>query len=286
MKAKQHRNIYLVLISITILFVLGCNENKKEEKQEAATITNDSSHEEVKVSDNEVKSEAPDSKTKIEQGYASPHHANEQAQSPINIISSNVAKAGKDEVSFSFHSEINAAENLGHTVQVDFQPGSTCISNGRNYTSKQFHFHTPSEHLIDGVTYPMEMHIVNTIVDSANGNTQSYLVVGILFKMGKENSFIKEFLDKVPSEEGKKSDIQTGAVKLEDLFAGISKSELHSCFSYHGSLTTPPFTEAVQWVVLKHPVEASEQQIMAIEKMEGNNARHVQAVNGRKVVEQ
>jgi carbonic anhydrase len=189
----------------------------------------------------------------------------------------------KEQLSFSFHSDFNATENLGHTIQVDFKDGSTCISNGKSYASKQFHFHTPSEHLIDGITYPMEMHIVNTLKDSSSANNVSYLAVAILFKMGHENKFIKEFLNKIPDEEGRKNEIQTGSVKLDDLFGEIPKNEMKSYYTYKGSLTTPPYPETVQWVVLKYPIEASEEQIIAIEKMEGNNARHVQALNNRKV---
>jgi carbonic anhydrase len=172
---------------------------------------------------------------------------------------------GKEQLSFSFHSDISATENLGHTVQVDFKDGSTCISNGKNYTSKQFHFHTPSEHLIDGITYPMEMHIVSTITDSSNTNSQSYLVVGVLFKMGAENKFIKEFLDKIPNEEGKKNELQNGSVKLEDLFTYIPKNEMKSVYTYKGlspRLLIPNVSNGSFSNMLLKPLK----QIMDIEK--------------------
>ena len=104
--------------------------------------------------------------------------------------------------------------------------------------------------------------------------------------MGAENKFLKEVLNDIPNEEGEKHALQGGEVKLDDLLSQFAKSELKSYYTYNGSLTTPPFTEAVQWVILKHVPEASEEQIMKIEKMEGNNARHVQAVNGRKIFSQ
>ncbi len=236
--------------------------------------------------DNEVKAEAPDANSKAEQGYALPRHTDKLAQSPIDIISLKADKAGKEQISFAFHSDINAAKNLGHTIELEFKEGSTCTVNGKNYACRQFHFHTPSEHLVDGITFPMEMHIVNTLTDSANGNKPSYLVLAVLFKIGAENKFIKEFLNKIPNEEGEENTLQTGEVKLDDLFSQFTGNDIKSYYTYQGSLTTPPFTESVQWVILKHIVEASEDQIMAIEKMEGNNARHVQAINDRKIYSQ
>jgi len=230
-----------------------------------------------------VKVEAPDAKTKTEQGYALPRHSSDVAQSPIDIISGKADQAGKNQISFAFHSAFDTAENLGHTIQVDFKKGSTCTVNGKDYASRQFHFHTPSEHLLDGMTFPMEMHIVNVLNDSAKGNKSSYVVVAVLFKIGAENKFLNEFLNKIPGEEGEKNALPTGQVKLDDLFAQFPANESRSYYTYKGSLTTPPYTESVQWVIMKHVVEASEDQIMAVEKMEGNNARHVQAVNDRKV---
>jgi len=233
-----------------------------------------------------VKAEAPDANGKSEQGYALPRHTDKLAQSPIDIISVKADKAGKEQISFTFHSDINAAKNLGHTIELEFKEGSTCTVNGKDYVSKQFHFHTPSEHLVDGITFPMEMHIVNTLSDSIDANKSSYLVLAVLFKIGAENKFIKEFLDKIPHEEGKENTLQTGEVKLDDLFSQFTKNDMKSYYTYNGSLTTPPFTESVQWVIMKHILEASEDQLMTIEKMEGNNARHVQAVNDRKIYSQ
>jgi carbonic anhydrase len=270
-----------------IFLLFACNStNKEEQKSSDSNISNGHAQTDTLSGDNEVKAEAPDANNKAEQGYALPRHTDKLAQSPIDIISLKADNAGKEQISFAFHSDINAAKNLGHTIELEFKEGSTCTVNGKNYTCRQFHFHTPSEHLVDGITFPMEMHIVNTLSDSVNANKSTFLVVAVLFKIGAENKFIKEFLNKIPNEEGEANTLQTGAVKLDDLFSQFTKNDIKSYYTYKGSLTTPPFTESVQWVILKHIVEASEDQVMTIEKMEGNNARHVQAVNDRKIYSQ
>ena len=271
----------LYALAFFLMAVVGCADPQK--KREEGDIHHLDS---TKLTDNQVRSESPDATTKVEQGYALPKFDDGMAQSPINILSAQIEKDSNHSVVTEFNTEITSVENLGHTVQLNFAEGSTVPVDGKVYRFKQLHFHTPSEHLIDGMTFPMEMHIVNVLNDSAHAQHPSYLVVSVLFKMGAESKFIKEFLDKIPHEEGKENTLQTGEVKLDDLFSQFTKSDIKSYYTYTGSLTTPPFTESVQWVILKHIVEASEDQVMAIEKMEGNNARHVQAVNDRKIYSQ
>ena len=285
---KPVHSIFTLFLYASLILISGCNNNKEEKKETKAAATNigsEQSNAEVAMLANEVKAEAPDAKTKIEQGYALPNETTNGAQSPINIISSKTSSEKQEQLTFSFQTYIEAAENLGHTIQVDFKPGSSCLVNGNQYSTRQFHFHTPSEHLIDGMTFPMEMHIVSVLNDSNNASP-SYVVVGILFKMGAENKFMKEFLNKIPHEEGGKTELKTGEANLQDLLMLIPKDQQHSYYTYHGSLTTPPYTETVHWVIVKSVVEASEDQIMAIEKLEGNNARHVQALHDRKVYSQ
>ncbi len=251
----------------------ACNStNKEQQKTSDSNISNDHAQADTLSGDNVVKAEAPDTNNKADmQGYAFPRrNLTSLRNHPSISFQIMQIKPGREQISFAFHSDINAAKNLGHTIELEFKEGSTCTVNGKNYLSRQFHFHTPSEHMIDGVTFPMEMHIVNTLTDSANSNKPSYLVVAVLFKIGAENKFIKEFLNKVPDEEGKEDTLQTGEVKLDDLFSQFTGNDIKSCYTYQGSLTTPPFTESVQWVHLlkRYIVEASveDQQVMAIEK--------------------
>ena len=232
---------------------------------------------------NYVKSEAPDATTKTEQGYALPRYNDKLLQSPVNILTDSVVPDNDKAIYVKFDGSVTAIENLGHTVQLDFKEGSTATAGGKTYSCKQFHFHTPSEHLIDGMTFPMEIHIFSVLKDSANPNNPQYLVVGYLFKMGRENKFIKEFLNVIPREKGKDT-LAPGAVRFQDLFATIPKNAPVGYYAYNGSATTPPFPETVKWIVMKSILEASPEQIMAIEKMEGDNARHVQALYARKVL--
>jgi len=249
-------------------------------QKDTATIDK---HPSISTQANEVKSESPDASTKTEQGYALPKLDDGLAQSPINILSFYAEKNSNHKIALTFNDEINAIENLGHTIQLDFSDGSTTTVDGRVYKFKQLHFHTPSEHLVDGMTFPMEMHMVNVSKDQKDSMISVYTVVGILFKMGKENKFIKEFLNAIPAKENEKVKLQPGLVKLSDLFAGIPKNDLESYYHYKGSLTTPPFTESVDWIIRKYIFEASPEQVATIEKMEGDNARHVRALYDRKV---
>ncbi len=231
---------------------------------------------------NEINATAPDSELKKQQGYALPGLDYGFEQSPINIVSAN-NKEGKHKVTMHYQDKINKIENLGHTVQLDFEEGSTITQDDTTFVFKQCHFHTPSEHLIDGLTYPMEMHIVNIMPNKDKNATPQYLVIGILFKEGKENKFITEFLNSIPKEENKAKKVQTGKVKVTDLFGIVPKELKGNFYHYRGSLTTPPYTETVRWYIYKNICEASAAQIEAINKLEGNNARHVQALYGRTI---
>nr|WP_315150294.1 carbonic anhydrase family protein [uncultured Flavobacterium sp.] len=229
---------------------------------------------------NQINATAPDANTKTQQGYALPGLDHGFEQSPINIISSK-SKEGKHKITLHYKDEINKIENLGHTVQLDFQEGSSITVDDTTFVFKQCHFHTPSEHLIDGQTFPAEMHIVNLLPNADKKATPQYLVIGVLFKEGKENKFIADFLNTIPKEEHETAELKVGKVKLSDLFGNVSKSIKGHYYQYRGSLTTPPFTESVRWYITKHIFEASAEQIEAINRIEGNNARHVQALYGR-----
>jgi len=199
-------------------------------------------------------------------------------QSPINIRSFKQEKTNTHEITFHFQDKIKAVENLGHTVQLDFAAGSTISYEGLKYDFKQMHFHTPSEHLIDGMTFPMEMHIVTSIPAKDKNHPPRYLVIGILFKEGQANKFIDEFLNLIPKTENSITPLKAGMVKLDDLFSSTELHDVGNFYHYQGSLTTPPYTETVQWFVFKPIVEASPEQVKIISTIEGNNARHIQGI--------
>jgi carbonic anhydrase len=218
-----------------------------------------------------------------EENYIIPGISHGLIQSPINILSNEKHETKKHQITLHFQDEIKAVENLGHTVQLDFSKGSSISSDGMSYEFKQMHFHTPSEHLIDGMTFPMEMHIVNYVPPATENDTPHYLVIAVLFKMGNENKFISEFLTLIPKQSNNTLKLEKGRVKLHDLFIDDLSNELKSYYHYRGSLTTPPYTETVNWFVLKHIIEASPEQIRAINDIEGDNTRHIQAIYGRQI---
>lgn len=193
-------------------------------------------------------------------------------QSPINI-SSVAALAGHHEISFDYMPSEQRIVNKGHTVELEWDTGSTVSFDGKLYDFRQFHFHTPAEHQIDRKTHPLEMHLVHTL----RGDEQTYLVGSILFEEGEENEFLAGFLSAVP-DEPQGEVIRHEPIDVRDLIVGRL-----DYYSYRGSLTTPPYTESVRWVVDKHVRQASKAQLNRLRALEGNNARHVQPLHGRSV---
>lgn len=194
-------------------------------------------------------------------------------QSPINILTY-LAEEGKHAVRLHYQTSKEHVTNLGHTVEVEMDPGSTLEFDGKLYELAQFHFHTPSEHLLDGVTYPMELHLVHTL----RGDPTHYLVVGVLFREGPANALLATLLKATPGEAGVRVDVEDVKLDAASLFAN---SEHY--FHYEGSLTTPPYSESVTWLLLKRIHTASPQQIGSLNTIEGNNARHIQQLKSRVV---
>ncbi len=226
-------------------------------------------------------SKSHDMAAKHNHGFALPGLDHGLIQSPINILTKTVAHVDSRTITVRYKDEVDAVANLGHTIQLHFADGSTIMAHGKTFHFKQMHFHTPSEHQLDGMTYPMEMHIVNAAEDEENGKTE-YLVVSILFKMGEENKFISDFHDLIPEEEHSVHNIQSGRVRLSDLLMVTRKDKSEEgLYFYKGSLTTPPYTESVNWYIDKHIYEASPVQVQAIKKFEGHNARQVQEIHER-----
>ena len=187
-------------------------------------------------------------------------------QSPINV---NKAVTGRSvNIQFNYQSSPLAVVNNGHTVQVNYQPGSTINIEGKVYELLQFHFHTPSEHTIDGKAAAMEVHLVHR---NAIGQLA---VIGILMNPGAAHPTIEAIWRQIPTQKGEKTSAQT--INAVDLLP-----QQASFFSYTGSLTTPPCSEGVKWHLMVQPIELSAAQIAAFESLYPVNARPIQPHNGR-----
>jgi len=211
--------------------------------------------------------------------YALPGLKHGLLQSPVNILSGE-AEGAEHQIALNLHDAVpNYLSNTGETIKLDFPEGPTVTFDGRTYDLKQVHFHTPSEHQIDGVTYPMELHVVSSFEPKTPDEPPCYLVFSFLYRMGEEDPFITSFLSQVPEGPGE-AELQPGQVSIDD----ADRTRLiGDYYHYRGSLTTPPHTETVEWLIQKAIVEASPEQIRRINVLEGDNARRVQALYGRKV---
>jgi len=259
-------------VMLAILLTTACNIDKRVSVKK---ILHDNRQTE------ELEAKFFDVSKENKHGFALPGLDHGLIQSPINILTKTVANVDSRTINVRYKDEVDSITNLGHTIQLHFAEGSTISAHGKTFHFKQMHFHTPSEHQLDGITYPMEMHIVNTAEDEKNGRIE-YLVVSILFKMGDENKFISDFHDLIPEKIHSIHNIQSGRVRLSDLLMVTRKDKSEEgLFFYKGSLTTPPYTESVNWYIDKHIYEASPEQIHAIEKIEGHNARRIQQIHER-----
>ncbi|MEL6320374.1 MAG: carbonic anhydrase family protein [Cyanobacteria bacterium J06626_14] len=160
--------------------------------------------------------------------------------------------------------------NNGYTIQVNVADGNRIQLDGEDFTLLQFHFHHPSEHTIEGASFPMEMHFVH-----ANNNGE-LAVIGVFLQEGTENTFLRPIWKAMPRQLAVAKTIPGMQVETLQLLPSD-----RSLFRYFGSLTTPPCSEIVKWVVFREPIELSPAQLAQFREIFPLNARSVQSVNQR-----
>lgn len=193
-------------------------------------------------------------------------------QSPINLAG--FIEAELKPIVFHYTSGSADIINNGHTVQVNVLPGSNITVDGVSFELKQFHFHAPSENLIKGKSFPVEAHLVHADKD---GNLA---VVAVMLSEGKANKALASAWAQMPEHEGDKIALTT-SISPKDL---LPKN--HDYYRFNGSLTTPPCSEGVRWLVMKNPTSVSKEQIDEFTHvMHHPNNRPVQPINARPVLQ-
>lgn len=196
-----------------------------------------------------------------------------QSQSPINVIEVNTtydAALKPLDLNYGATTKIENVTNNGHSIQYNCDKVDYMNLNGEKYALNQIHFHQSSEHTINGIRYPMEIHFVHL------NKENNIAVVGVMVQEGISNPAF-EFLEKyLPVATGETKEINMPF----DLNLSLPKNKEY--YVYAGSLTTPPCTEGVNWFVLKEPITISLEQVEALKAlMPLNNYRNEQKLYGR-----
>lgn len=192
-------------------------------------------------------------------------------QSPINIEDG--IRVDQEPIKFDYKTSLFRIVDTGHTIEVDVGPGSTISVMGRRYELTHIDFHRPSEERVNGRSYPMAVHFTHRDEDG------HVAVVTVLLELGAANPLIQTFWNNLPLEVGQDL-APAAAIDLAKLLPGS-----RGYYAYMGSLTTPPCTEQVLWLVMKQPVQVSPDQVAIFSRLYPNNARPVQATNNRLIKE-
>ncbi|WP_348944916.1 carbonic anhydrase family protein [Chitinibacter sp. FCG-7] len=194
-------------------------------------------------------------------------------QSPINI--SEVYSQSLDKLQFDYQPSKLNIQNNGHTIQLNYDPGSFLMVGQDKYQLLQFHFHTPSEEAVGGKRYPMVAHMVH------RNDAGQLAVVAVLINQGKsEHALIRQFWAKLPGEHYETRIFDQNKYSAANLLPGNQ-----AYWTFMGSLTTPPCTEGVRWFVLKQPIHLSAQQISRFKREFAMNARPLQSLFERAVID-
>lgn len=193
-------------------------------------------------------------------------------QSPIDIRNAHKADLPPIQVDYK-SSPLHIIDN-GHTIMINYAPGSFIQVGDKRYMLKQFHFHRPSEERINGKDYDMSLHLVHA---DEQGNLA---VVAVLLQLGSDNALIKQLWSDLPKEKEQEEDLDNVQINAKDLLPSTL-----SYFTFPGSLTTPPCTENVTWFVLETPVTVSAAEIQRFEKLYRHNARPTESVYDRVIME-
>ena len=197
---------------------------------------------------------------------------NTAVQSPVDINPDEEIPAKLPEIEYEYQPfQLRIVDN-GHTIQGAGTENSFISVGEKRYQFIQFHFHSPSEHTVNGEAYPLEMHLVHQEMGTTN-----LAVVGVFIEEGNANRFLENIFTRIPSEE--KIEEQTDLnMNLSDF---IPPEQTY--YTYIGSLTTPPCTVGVDWILYDEPIEASAEEIALFTDLYQDTARPVQPLDNRRV---
>lgn len=193
-------------------------------------------------------------------------------QSPINILPSAASKLGLPALSTQYSNSPTRLLNVNHTLQATMSSytSDTLEIDHQPYSLKGFEFHAPSEHSIDGKTYAMELQLTHK---NDNGDT---VIMSVMFNVDEPNQAIQNLWESFPTMEDSSM----------PLFSPVDINQLipedKTYWRYNGSLTTPPCSEGIAWIILKTPVTLSAEQLDKFKyAMRHANNRPLQPLNGR-----
>ena len=209
-------------------------------------------------------------------------------QSPIDLVNPTPAKLPP--IPYHYRPTSMNVRNTGHTIEVACPEGNWIEVDGTRYQLLQFHFHAPSEHTVVGKPFEMEAHFVHKSEDG------TLAVVGLLIASGRHKSVFDPIWSHLPAVPGETQRIENvtedGSLIVDPRFMfapndhveDVAPSLFGNYYLYDGSLTTPPCSESVKWIVLTTPIEMSETQIAAFKAIIHDNNRPIQPLNGRKLL--
>lgn len=192
-------------------------------------------------------------------------------QSPIDIT--DLIDAQLEDIELNYKSTPHEIVNNGHTIQANFKSDDHLIVDGQSFELKQIHFHSPSENTINGKSFPLEAHLVHADMD---GNLA---VVGVMFEKGKKNPWIEQLWAEIPQNEHEHQALKAPLAINEIL------PDNKDYYRFNGSLTTPPCSEGVRWLVMKNALQISTNQVKSFSSLFPHDTnRPLQARNARPVL--
>ena len=195
-------------------------------------------------------------------------------QSPVHILETDTIPGPAEVLKFDYKPSGGSVINNGHTVQVDLAGNNTLYVRGSAYKLIQFHFHHPAEERVNYKGFSMVAHLVHK-------NEEGQLaVVAVLIDPGTANPLIEQVWTRMPLDVNDRVGLPAGLVDMNQILPMDQRY-----YQFIGSLTTPPCTEGVLWLVMKQPMTVSREQLKLFTKLYPMNARPTQALNGRLVRE-
>ena len=195
-------------------------------------------------------------------------------QSPIHIEDSAALPGPAEPLQLAYRASGGSVVNNGHTIQVDLEGDNTLTVRGTTYRLVQFHFHHPAEEKVNHKGFAMVAHLVHKSDDGR------LAVVAVLMDPGAASPLIEKVWTHMPLDTADRVKLPAGLIDVNEL---LPKDQRY--YQFIGSLTTPPCTEGVLWLVLKQPMTLARDQLRLFAQQFPNNARPVQALNGRTVRE-